>query len=383
MGRGRGRGRGREGEAVWSEERKEGGEREMCACQQRAAIGMSQQPQPHQQQQRRSGSRQHQQCIPRRWNGAVRVRSSNVNLRAMRKHIESSAAATEVPELTEKDAADVNTSSITSCREQTPTWLKLNKKLKERLSVMDANDSNKDMLQSMNVVAKGGGVEFSDEHNDLKVIMLGHRNNRETFGAQSYLIKLPGTLSNVMIDCPKYSDELRDAIAAHGNVRYIVMSHTDDCAGHAIWQKELSKMNDNGIPCERVMHSSEVKTGWNKIDQATHEMEIQLGDNDDQNTPSWAMPVTGPWTLPLKGYQEDSFQNPFIQLIFCPGHSIGSICINANNEYLLTGDTLCLTSRFGKLGWANKYSDDYSQETRRLDILNAASAMARGDLDYA
>jgi len=230
---------------------------------------------------------------------------------------------------------------------------------------------------------------------------------------QSYLIKLPGTLSNVMIDCPKYSDELRDAIAAHGNVRYIVMSHTDDCAGHAIWQKELSKMNDNGIPCERVMHSSEVKTGWNKIDQATHEMEIQLGDNDDQNTPSWAMPVTGPWTLPLKGYQEDSFQNPFIQLIFCPGHSIGSICINANNEYLLTGDTLCLTSRFGKLGWANKYSDDYSlqtesirdilspirhewilpghgrpyhhysQETRRLDILNAASAMARGDLDYA
>lgn len=334
----------------------------------------------------------------------IRNTTSKCGIRTRRRNVELRAtAAAQLPDTVKQNASD---STIAYTQENTPTWSKLNKSFKMNLSEFEAENEE---TKANKIIAKGGGVEFVSEDNLITAIMIGHRNNSETFGAQAYLIKMPGDLCNVMIDCPKYSHELRDAIAAHGDVRYIVMTHTDDCAGHARWQRELSKMNKRDIPCERVMHALEIEHGWNRMEHRTLDMEIHLGARE--GTPSWAKPATGPWLLPLNGYHDDRCQNPFIQLVFTPGHSSGSICINANNEFLFTGDTLCLTSRFKKLGWTNQYTRDYdmqietiqsiissirhkwilpghgrpfkhySQETREIDIREAAASMANGDFN--
>ena len=237
-----------------------------------------------------------------------------------------------------------------------------------------------------------------------------HRRNRHSFGANPYLIVTPGGLGNIMIDCPRFADGIHGAVASlspHG-VRYMVMTHTDDVAGHVEWSEGLTRSNAavGAAAPERVIHAEEVRTGWNRADARTAEMEVHLGAAGPPRG-GWAESSTGSWILPLGG-DVSEFR---CELILTPGHSRGSLCINMNNEALFTGDTLCVTNAFKKLGWTNKYTQDYplqiasirdiisrtphdailpghgrpffhrSQATRVNDIVEAARGMANGEFD--
>ena len=179
-------------------------------------------------------------------------------------------------------------------------------------------------------------------------------------------------------------------------------THTDDVAGHLEWHGALAASNARARapPPERVIHAEEVRTGWNRAEARTAEMEVHLG----AAARGWAASAAGPWTLPLG--DADGFR---VELVLTPGHSPGSLCIRVNDEALFTGDTLCVTQRLKRLGWTNRYTQDYprqiasirdiiarlphdailpghgrpyfhrSQTTRALDVAEAARAMAAGE----
>lgn len=142
----------------------------------------------------------------------------------------------------------------------------------------------------------------------------------DTFGGASWLVLNHGSDPYaIMFDCPRFFRPLAKAIKKmaepFGGVRYLVLSHQDDVAGHAEWAREFG--------AKRVIHKRECNAR-----QGTSACEMQLEDSDF------------PYDL-AEG----------AQLVHVPGHTSGSIAMLHNpTASLFTGDHFFYSSRTGRLG---------------------------------
>jgi glyoxylase-like metal-dependent hydrolase (beta-lactamase superfamily II)/ferredoxin len=99
-----------------------------------------------------------------------------------------------------------------------------------------------------------------------------------SFGATAWL--LLRREGNVMVDSPRFAGPLVRRIRALGGIRLLFLTHRDDVADHARWQREFG--------CERILHARDVTRG-------TREAERQLeGDEPVAVAPDLlAVPVPG------------------------------------------------------------------------------------------
>ncbi len=118
-----------------------------------------------------------------------------------------------------------------------------------------------------------------------------------SFGAASYLIQRAG--GNVLVDSPRFTAPVADALERLGGVRYMFLTHQDDVADHAKFRERFG--------CERILHKADVSRG-------TAGVEIVLEG-------------TEPVALA-----------PDLLLIPVPGHTRGSTCLLFDEKYLFTGD---------------------------------------------
>ncbi|XP_024361403.1 uncharacterized protein [Physcomitrium patens] len=126
--------------------------------------------------------------------------------------------------------------------------------------------------------------------------------SESSFAASSYFITRPD--GNILIDSPRYSENLAKKFEAMGGIRYMFLTHKDDIADHKRWQARFN--------CERILHELEVQP-------QTECVEIKLQGQ-------------GPW----------NFLGPDIDLIFTPGHTRGHVCLHykKGNGVLFSGDHL-------------------------------------------
>ena len=120
---------------------------------------------------------------------------------------------------------------------------------------------------------------------------------RASFGAASYLIRRAG--GNVLVDSPRFTAPVAEALARLGGVKYMFLTHQDDVADHAKFRGRFG--------CERILHRADVSRG-------TAGVEIVLEG-------------TEPVALA-----------PDLLLIPVPGHTRGSTCLLFDEKYLFTGD---------------------------------------------
>ena len=122
----------------------------------------------------------------------------------------------------------------------------------------------------------------------------------DTFAASSWLLETE--LGTVLVDCPRYSPLLAKKLKKM-NVRFLVMTHNDDVAGHQKWVDEL------GVT--RVMHQADANRH-----QGTDKCEMQL--QDDQF----------PFELV-----------PGVKIYHIPGHTRGSIgVLHEKSQTFCSGD---------------------------------------------
>ncbi len=129
-----------------------------------------------------------------------------------------------------------------------------------------------------------------------------------SFGAASYLLLRDG--HGVMVDSPRFHEPLAKAIEAMGGVRWMVLTHQDDVADHALWAARLG--------CKRVLHKGDVS-------EATRAVELQPEGN-------------GRVTL-----------EPGLSFVPVPGHTRGHAVLLADDRYLFTGDHLEYDEEEGRL----------------------------------
>ncbi|XP_051116157.1 uncharacterized protein LOC127241266 isoform X2 [Andrographis paniculata] len=139
--------------------------------------------------------------------------------------------------------------------------------------------------------------------------------SEKSFGAASYFITRPQ--GNILIDSPRYTEQLASNIKKMGGAKYMFLTHKDDIADHDKWSKELG--------CQRIFHSEEVSP-------RTSDVEIKLEGN-------------GPWNI------DDD-----IALIHTPGHTEGSVCLlDKTRKVLFVGDHL-LVNEDGELSISEHYN---------------------------
>lgn len=162
----------------------------------------------------------------------------------------------------------------------------------------------------------------------------------DTFGGASWLILNRGKDPYaIMFDCPRFFSPLANAIKKmtepFGGVRYLVLSHKDDVAGHADWAKALG--------ATRVIHKKECNA-W----QGTNACEVQLEDKDF------------PYDL------ADG-----TQLIHVPGHTDGSIAmLHRPTNSLFTGDHFMYSSRVGRLTGSRYISHSWATQIHSVEVLS-------------
>lgn len=130
----------------------------------------------------------------------------------------------------------------------------------------------------------------------------------------------------------RLAENIRRLTADVGGVKYIVLSHRDDVAGHAEWAEALG--------ATRVIHRAECNSR-----QRTDECEVQLTDDDF------------PYQL-----------GDGTELLHTPGHTKGSICmLHRPTESLFTGDHFAYSAREEALEAFSQYCG-YSYETQLKSV---------------
>jgi glyoxylase-like metal-dependent hydrolase (beta-lactamase superfamily II) len=122
-------------------------------------------------------------------------------------------------------------------------------------------------------------------------------NAEESFGANSYLVVHPA--GNWLIDSPRYVGALVKKIEALGGLRYIFLTHRDDCADAPRYARRFG--------AQRIIHRADLS--------AQPDAEI-IADGED--------PVA---------------LAPDFTIVPTPGHTRGH-CVLLHREYLFTGDHL-------------------------------------------
>lgn len=120
--------------------------------------------------------------------------------------------------------------------------------------------------------------------------------SEKSFGAWSWFIGRPG--GNVLVDSPRAAGPLLARLKSLGGVRWMVLTHRDDMADHAVFHERLG--------CERVLHRDEGIRGLER--EISGEEPVRLDED--------------------------------LLLIPVPGHTQGSLCLLYRNAFLFTGDHL-------------------------------------------
>jgi glyoxylase-like metal-dependent hydrolase (beta-lactamase superfamily II)/ferredoxin len=120
-----------------------------------------------------------------------------------------------------------------------------------------------------------------------------------SFGASSYLIAREA--GNVMVDSPRAAGPLMRRVEEMGGLRTLFLTHRDDVADHARWQRRFA--------CERVMHEGDVTT-------ATRDVERRIAGDE-----------------PVRLADD-------LLVIPVPGHTRGSAALLYRDTFLFTGDHL-------------------------------------------
>jgi glyoxylase-like metal-dependent hydrolase (beta-lactamase superfamily II)/ferredoxin len=129
-----------------------------------------------------------------------------------------------------------------------------------------------------------------------------------SFGAWSYLIARPD--GNVLVDSPRAAEPLLTRLAELGGVRLMFLSHRDDVADHAAFQRRFG--------CDRILHERDVSSGTRAVERKLSGDEpIALADD------LLAIPV--------------------------PGHTAGSAVLLYRETFLFTGDHLMGSEGDGRL----------------------------------
>ena len=144
------------------------------------------------------------------------------------------------------------------------------------------------------------GVEAFPEPLDENVYFCGFT-SESSFGAWSYLVTRPREDGgNVLVDSPRYTARLVKKIEHAGGVSRMFLTHVDDIADHARFNRKFG--------CERVMHARD--------GAARHGCE-RVVEGDD----------------PVR-LDDDLLAIP------APGHTRGSTVLLYRGKYLFTGDHL-------------------------------------------
>jgi glyoxylase-like metal-dependent hydrolase (beta-lactamase superfamily II)/ferredoxin len=150
-------------------------------------------------------------------------------------------------------------------------------------------------------------VQAFPEPVDGSVYYCGFTSER-SFGASSYLIVRPE--GNVLVDSPRATEPLFRRVEELGGVRFLFLTHADDVADHARWQKRFGAV--------RLLHEADVDAG-------TREVERRL---------------SGHAPIRLAGD---------LVAIPVPGHTAGSTALLFENRFLFTGDHLWWSEAYGRL----------------------------------
>jgi glyoxylase-like metal-dependent hydrolase (beta-lactamase superfamily II)/ferredoxin len=171
-----------------------------------------------------------------------------------------------------------------------------------------------------------------------------------TYGAASWLLRRRD--GNVLVDVPRFAAPLFERIAALGGVRWLVLTHNDDVAGH---DRVAARFG-----CERVLHRAD-------LDEATRDVE-RVVDGEE----------------PLELARD-------LVVLPTPGHSRGSICLwhrpeggapaETGGGHLFTGDHLAWDAALDHpYGFREFLWDSWERvisSTRRL-----AAMAARGEFRF-
>lgn len=155
--------------------------------------------------------------------------------------------------------------------------------------------------------------------------------SESSYGAQSYLIRRPAGLGNILVDSPRATPRLLDRIEALGGVRYLFLTHRDDVADHEKVAKRFQ--------CTRIMHADDI----------THE------------TRHVEYRVRGDEPVLVNGDRE-------LLIIPVPGHTRGSAALLYRNLALFTGDHLFATDDGDEL-YAARSVCWYSWEAQRRSLV--------------
>jgi glyoxylase-like metal-dependent hydrolase (beta-lactamase superfamily II)/ferredoxin len=130
------------------------------------------------------------------------------------------------------------------------------------------------------------------------VFHLGYH-SESSYGAAAYFLRRSN--GNVIVDSPRFTAPVVDAIERMGGARYMFLTHIDDVADHARFHERFG--------CERILHAADISHG-------TRDVEIK---------------IEGEAPVALA---------PDLLILPVPGHTRGSACLLADETVLFTGDHL-------------------------------------------
>lgn len=179
---------------------------------------------------------------------------------------------------------------------------------------------------------------YGKDRKPLKDVFYNGYSASATFGASSWLLLHRGkNPCAVMFDCPRFNSQLANRIKALAKelrgVKYLVLSHSDDVAGHERWAKALGAV--------RVIHELEC----NKR-QHTDMCEMKLSDS------------SFPFSL-----------DEGLELIHVPGHTKGSIAMfHHDSQSLFAGDHIMFLQREGRV-LGGGFSSDVPLQAKSVEKL--------------
>lgn len=139
------------------------------------------------------------------------------------------------------------------------------------------------------------------------VFHLGYHSD-SSYGAAAYFLRRSN--GNVIVDSPRYTAPVADAIERLGGARYMFLTHADDVADHA-------KFHDR-FGCERILHAADVSRGTQDVERK----------------------IEGEAPVPLA---------TDLLIVPVPGHTRGSACLLYGETVLFTGDHLAWSPEFHQI----------------------------------
>ena len=127
------------------------------------------------------------------------------------------------------------------------------------------------------------------------VYALGH-NSLKSFGGHSYLVVRP--TGNLMVDSPRYTRGLTEAIDRLGGIKHVLLSHRDEVADADKWSSR---------------YDARVWIHQDDADAAPYATDVTLGDQ---------------------------IVDEGVSSIHIPGHTKGHVAYHVDNRWLFTGDAL-------------------------------------------